>query len=37
MEEKYKHLTTVFEQDLTDIPYQEHPRPQFKRENYIST
>ena len=36
MKEKYNHLATVFEQELTDNPYKEHPRPQFKRENYLS-
>lgn len=32
----FNHLSTVFEQDLTDNPYELHPRPQFKREKYIS-
>lgn len=36
MKQKFNHLKTVFEEDLTEKPYQEHPRPQFKRENYIS-
>ncbi|MBO7149305.1 MAG: glycoside hydrolase family 2 [Clostridia bacterium] len=36
MKGKFKHLQTVFESQLTDIAYQEHPRPQFKRENYLS-
>lgn len=29
-------LTTPFEKDKTDIPFAEHPRPQMKRENYLS-
>ncbi len=36
MQTQFNHLKTVFEKDLTDIPFQEHPRPQFRRENYIS-
>lgn len=36
MEEKFNHLSTVFEQELTDNPYNEHPRPQFRRESFIS-
>lgn len=36
MKREFKHLKTDFEKELTDIPYQEHPRPQFRRENYLS-
>lgn len=36
MKQTFNHLTTIFEQELTDFPYQEHPRPQMKRENYLS-
>lgn len=35
MKQSLKHLSTLFEQDLATCPHQEHPRPQFKRENYI--
>ena len=36
MKREFKHLQTAFESELIDTPYQEHPRPQFKRENYLS-
>ena len=36
MKETFNHLQTLFEQDLTDKPYQLHPRPQFMRESYLS-
>lgn len=36
MKREFKHLQTAFESELNDTPYQEHPRPQFKRENYLS-
>ena len=36
MKQTLKHLSTLFEQELTACPYQEHPRPQFKRESYLS-
>ena len=36
MKADFNHLKTVFEKELTDTPFAEHPRPQFKRENYIS-
>ncbi|MBQ4130924.1 MAG: MFS transporter [Clostridia bacterium] len=29
-------LTTEFEENLPEIPYNEHPRPQMKRENFLS-
>ncbi len=36
MAKEFKHLSTDFEKDLTDIPYEGHPRPQFRREKYLS-
>lgn len=36
MKQNFNHLETLFEHDLTDIPYQEYPRPQLKRERYLS-
>ncbi len=33
---RFQTLTTPFEKDLTDIPYSEYPRPNLKRESYIS-
>ncbi len=36
MNTRFNHLHTDFERELTDIPFQEHPRPQFKREKYLS-
>lgn len=36
MAQQFKHLTTIFEQQLTDNPFSLHPRPQFQRESYIS-
>ena len=33
---KLNHLQTEFERKLMGTPYKEHPRPQFKREKYIS-
>lgn len=30
------HLKTDFEKELTNTPYSEYPRPQFKREGYLS-
>ena len=36
MKEQFNHLETIFEHNLTDTPYQEHPRPQFKRDSYLS-
>ncbi len=33
---KFKQLKTPFEKDLTDTPWQEYPRPQFKRDSYFS-
>ena len=36
MKQKLNHLATDFEQELTEVPYQEHPRPQCKRETYFS-
>ena len=36
MQVQFNHLKTQFEDALTDTPYSEHPRPQFKREGYLS-
>lgn len=36
MQEQFNHLKTDFEKELSSIPFQEHPRPQFKREKYLS-
>ncbi|MBQ3492773.1 MAG: glycoside hydrolase family 2 [Clostridia bacterium] len=36
MKAQFNHLKTIFEQELTENPYQEHPRPQFKRDSYLS-
>ncbi len=33
--QKFNRLKTPFEQDLNDTPWQEYPRPQFKRDSYI--
>ncbi len=33
---KFKQLKTPFEDDLTDKPWQEYPRPQLKRDSYFS-
>lgn len=30
------HLTTQFEENITELPYSEHPRPQFMRAGYMS-
>lgn len=37
MKKYYKNLTTKYERDLTTnpIPWNEHPRPQFKRDSFI--
>ncbi len=36
MKQRFKHLDTAFEKELTNAPYQEHPRPQFRRDSYLS-
>ena len=36
MKQTFKYLTTAFEEALTDFPYQEHPRPQMKRDSFLS-
>ncbi|MBO5714760.1 MAG: glycoside hydrolase family 2 [Clostridia bacterium] len=36
MKSEFNQLQTDFEKQLTDTPYSQHPRPQFKRENYLS-
>ena len=33
---KFNQLKTPFEDDITDNPWQEYPRPQFKRDSYFS-
>jgi len=33
---RFKTLKTPFEEKLTDTPWQEYPRPQFKRDSYFS-
>ena len=33
MKSEFNQLQTDFEKQLTDTPYSQHPRPQFKREN----
>lgn len=36
MKTKLNHLKTPFEEELGEIPFSEHPRPQFKREKYLT-
>ena len=36
MKDKIVYLKTDFENDLTDVPFSEYPRPQLKRESFLS-
>ena len=36
MQQTFQYLQTKFEKELTDTPYQEYPRPQFRREHWLS-
>ncbi len=33
---RWRHLLTPFSKDITETPHSEYPRPQFKRDSYLS-